>query len=468
MKGFLSQPKLEYVLFHLGCHIDLTPELSRLLFFVKNADDLQSYTNRIVFLQSAEDIRLEAVVTIGGLPILFPLSDKREIYSIDANNNLIFHHDILKSVFYLLSGYQEYQNKNSHDALNRFSFFDSIQCKLGITGKPIVNYYFEVIVQAIRLYGSGNNLRVSQRRVFNTFGFILSHDIDYVDLYTKNYFLYKAKEVIGIKQSKLSAWTNFRLGLTGFLKYTNLIKRDNPYWNFDFMRKAERDNNIRSVFYFLDKGILHSDAYYSFNEHRIVDLFEYLKEQDCEIGLHGTVESIVNRDKMQSSIEKLQKASNTAIAGVRQHRLLWHHPQTALIQESLGLKYDTTLGFAAHEGFRNSYCHPFRLYDFEKERMMELWEFPLNVMDVTLFAYQKYTIDEAFAKSLEVMGEVQKFGGVFSVLWHNSFFDEDLYPGITAFYVQLLKSISHAEPENILGVELVNHMDKFTDTYGKK
>lgn len=438
------------------------------LWFARDANEPQTCTNRIVFLLSKEDLRFEAIDEMEGLPILFPVSQQKELYFTDGNNNLIFCHDILKSAFYLLSGYQEYQNKDSHDALDRFSFLDSIQYKLRFANKPIVNYYFEIIVRAIHLYAEKNNLVVSQRRFFNTFGFILSHDIDYVDLYTKNYFLYKVKEVLGIRQSKLSTWTNFKLGLIGFLKYSNIIKRNNPYWNFDFMREVERDNNFRSIFYFLDKGILHSDAYYSFDEHRMVYLFEYLRKENCEIGLHGTVESISNREKMRSSIDKLQQASNVTIAGVRQHRLLWRHPETALIQESLGLKYDTTLGFAAHEGFRNSYCHPFRIYNFEEDRMMGLWEFPLNVMDVTLFAYQKYTCKDAFDKTLNVMHEVQKFGGVFSLLWHNSFFDEDLYPGVTKFYTELLKSIALAKPENILGVELVDRMDKITSTYGKK
>lgn len=468
MKGFLSQARLEYVLFHLTCHIDLSPEFAQRLRFARDASELPTCTNRVVFLLSKEDFQIEAIREVEGLPILFPVTEQKELYYIDSNNNLIFCHDILKSAFYLLSGYQEYQNKDSHDALNRFSFLDSIQYKLGFVDKPIVNYYFGIIVQAISLYGAKNNLPVSHPRIFNTFGFILSHDVDYIDLYTKNYFLYKVKEVVGIKQSKLPAWTNFKLGLIGFLKYSNIIKCDNPYWNFDFMRKVERDNNLRSVFYFLDRGILHSDSYYSFNEHRMIGLFKYLKQENCEIGLHGTVESISSREKMKSSIDKLQQASNVTIVGVRQHRLLWHHPETALIQESLGLKYDTTLGFAAHEGFRNSYCHPFRIYNFEEDRMTRLWEFPLNVMDVTLFAYQKYTIADAYDKSLHIMHEVKKFGGVFSLLWHNSFFDEDLYPGVTKFYAELLEGIALAEPENILGTELADRMDKITSTYGKK
>jgi hypothetical protein len=92
--------------------------------------------------------------------------------------------------------------------------------------------------------------------------------------------------------------------------------------------------------------------------------------------------------------------------------------------------------------------------------MIDMWEVPLMVMDGTLFSYQRYSIEKAFSACESLLEEVQKFGGVFTVLWHNSFFDEDTYPGITKFYETLLQRISEKQPENILGLELCNRMDK--------
>ncbi len=169
--------------------------------------------------------------------------------------------------------------------------------------------------------------------------------------------------------------------------------------------------------------------------------------------------SISDLNEMQRSLIKLNEACGVQIQGIRQHRLLWKHPLTACIQEKIGLTYDSTLGFAAHEGFRNSYCLPFKLYDFDNDRMLNLWEFPLTVMDVTLFAYQQYSVEEAFKKCQLLLEEIINFGGVFTLLWHNTFFDEQTYPGVRTFYENLLMEINQKQGENIVGNELQVRMN---------
>ena len=463
MIGLLSQPKRDYVLFHLGHHVQINAAIREKFSFVSHTDEIKGLSDRIVFLSSDQGLVPDQIKYIDNLPVLFPVSSRNDFFYQDEANNIVFGHDILKSIFYLLSGYQEYANASSRDALNRFAFEDSIQKKLSCIQKPLVNYYFEKMVEGIQLFCSNQNITFSRKKVFENFGFMLSHDIDFVDTYTANYFIFKIKEVLQIRKSRLSFSTNLILGLKGMLKYFNVLKKDNPYWNFDFLRSLERSNNFRSTFFFLDKGVLHSDAYYSFDEKRMTELFLYLQSEGCEIGLHGTVQSIDNAAKLKSSFDKLTEASKVSVVGIRQHRLLWNHPGTAIIQKSIGLQYDTTLGFAAHEGFRNSYCGPFKLYDFTNDKMLDYWEFPLNVMDVTLFAYQNYSPAVALEKCIQIMGEVRKFNGLFTLLWHNSFFDEDTYPGVTDFYKNVLAAIAKQQPENVLGSELLFRLNELNN-----
>ena len=59
---------------------------------------------------------------------------------------------------------------------------------------------------------------------------------------------------------------------------------------------------------------------------------------------------------------------------------------------------------------------------------------------------------------MNIVGEIKKFGGVLSLLWHNSFFDEETYPGVANTYEQLLHGIAAADPENILGAELLERL----------
>jgi hypothetical protein len=454
MDGYLTQAQQDYVIYHLNHHVSFSPELLKRFVFLKNEGDIDAIRNRVIFRLSERALCQDHILRFDGIPMLFPISESNSIFHIDANDNLVFEHDIIKSAFYLLSGYQEYENPNSSDNYGRFAYSDSIQSKQNFIQKPIVNYYFELIIDGLMVFAQKNNITISRKKNFQ-FSFILSHDIDAVDLYTHKYILYKLKEIFHLRPSRLSSLQNTRLMLSGLLKYTGLTKNDNPYWNFSFMRELERQHSLKSVFYFLDQGVENSDADYSFEEGRLRQLFKYVQEEGCEVGLHGSVESVSNQEKMRSSLEKLRANSHASISGIRQHRLLWKHPTTALIQKALGFQYDTTLGFSAHEGFRNSYCHPFKLFDFEKDCTIDLWEFPLNIMDVTLFSYQSYNPDQARRQCRMIIDEVQKFQGVLSVLWHNSFFDDLTYPGVSQFYKDLLSDIASRKPKNMLGQQLV-------------
>ncbi len=87
--------------------------------------------------------------------------------------------------------------------------------------------------------------------------------------------------------------------------------------------------------------------------------------------------------------------------------------------------YDSTLGFAEHYGFRNSYCLPFRPFDFRTGQAHDFLEIPLNVMDTTLHhpRYLQLAPEEILPALLPMFREIERFGGVATVLWHNENFD---------------------------------------------
>jgi hypothetical protein len=187
---------------------------------------------------------------------------------------------------------------------------------------------------------------------------------------------------------------------------------------------------------------------------------EYIHRNGCETGLHGSIKTADNEKAMLTAVAELKKNYPYQIKGIRQHFLKIACPETFNIQIKAGFKYDTTLGFAEHEGFRNSYCHPFRPYDIKEDKMMEIWEFPLNVMDVTLFHYRKLDFENAEKSVLDIVKEVKNFGGVFSMLWHNTMFDEYEIPGITVFYQELIKKIMAEGAESLTGEMLLNRLNE--------
>lgn len=460
MEGYLDRSKINYVLYHFQLLYDFDGDIRKRIIFLKDPEDIKSHKSKIIFILSKKGQDFNPIKKKCEIPILFPLSEEKGFYNF-YNDNLIFKDDLLKSAFYLLSGYQEYVS-NKKDFLNRFPYDYSVQKKLDIILKPVVNYYFQEIYEGLKRFCAKTNLRIQKRNWFNNFGFMLTHDIDRLDYYDIYYIGYKLKELLGLVESRYSRINTLKLLITGIFQYLNFINRKNPYWDFDFLRRIEKECNFRSVFYFLQKDQKHVDAYFDIEEPRIKNLIHNLVDQECEIGLHGTVSTSTSYEKMFENLKKLSAVYSQKIEGIRQHRLAFEHPKTFLFQKEVGLKYDTSLGFAAHEGFRNSFCFPFKPYDFEKKEMIDIWEIPLNVMDSTLLDYRGLSFPEAFSSIKSIIGEIKKFNGIFTLLWHNGYFDELRFEGIKSFYINMIREIKKDEPESILGKEIVQRFNSIT------
>ncbi len=453
MLGYLNKNQIDYVLYHLEHHFVIDKKLRNNIVFLEDANEITRYQNQVIFLLSSGDIDLTRGITINQIPVIFPISKEDCAFKI-IDSNIVFQHDFLKSSFYLLSGYQEY-NSNDIDKLGRFSYDSSIQSKLSIVHKPIVNYYFEFIIDGLKEYCTINNIPYNSTPIFKNFAFFLTHDIDRVKYFDSNTFLYQAKQILGIAKSELGKVKQIKEFIRVALNLANPFRRKDPYWNFDFLTSIEKQNNIKAAYFFLPKDQKHVDAYYSFKQKRILALFNDLKTKGHELGLHGTARSSADLKALEKNSLDFKAAAKIENIGIRQHRLLWQHPLTAINQDKTQFIYDTTLGFAAHDGFRNSYCHPFKLYDFAEDRMLNYWEIPLNTMDVTLFYYRRLNNEEVLKSIFSTINEVARFNGVYTLLWHNSFFNELELPGITKFYIDLISDIMKLEPESLVGSKII-------------
>lgn len=464
MKGFLNHEQIEYVLFHLGQHITISKAIRDSFVFIKEGENPSAFPGKIIFILSEKEISEDSVIFIGDLPILAPIKNYNKVFEV-LGKSLVFTTDLLKSSFYLLSGYQE-RGIPKPDPLGRFGFESSIQYKKEFLTRPVVNYYFEEIIRGISVFCSENNLECRRNEAFRNFCFFFTHDVDRIRYFNLNSMLYIVKQIAGFAESEKNKQWLVKELVRICLNSLNFSPKNDPYWNFDYMVGLESELSIHSTWFFLPKDQKHVDSYYKLNDRKIRKLIGMLRGKGHEIGLHGTVRSHDSAKAMGQIKELLLQATGEKETGIRQHRLMWKHPGTALIQESSGLVYDSTLGFAGHEGFRNSYCFPFRLFDFENNRMIEIWEIPLIIMESTLFDYRQLSYQDAEASIVSLVSEVNKFGGVFSILWHNSYLHEYLRPGINSFYSQIIQSIMKKEPESLTGLEIIKRMK--TANYGKR
>ncbi len=457
MNRILTKQEINYVFFHLEQHIKLPDKIKKFITFAYNLEIKEFDQPGIVFYLSSEGLDEKKIYNIDDIPVLFPIGSMNQFYSMKGDT-VFFHHDIIKSAFYLLSGYQEYKSKK-RDHLGRYLYDYSLQKELDIAHKPLVNYYFNYIIHGIESFCQKNHLQLQKKQAFNNFGFTLSHDVDRVDSYHIFEVLLKVKQFMGMSPSPYPPKIRFRLMLQSLFEYCNIFSKKNPFWNFEFLRNIEKRLHIKSVFYFLNRGQLHIDARYSLKEKRIRKLIEWLAQQErCEIGLHGTFASATTDQKLPQEKKKLEDVCSLPVKGCRQHFLNYKLPLTSTLQHQAGFIYSSTLGFPDHEGFRNSYCHPFKLFDFETQEIIDIWEIPLIMMEVTVLGYRKLDFDHITTVTETLLHEVQKFNGIYTLLWHNCQFDENLYPGIKTFYEKLLKLIVSKKPEKLTGIGVTDKL----------
>ena len=430
----LNKSKIDYIFYHLNQHIDLTALQNHIVFDNKKFTGDKSH---IFFPLS--NLELTKTFRINDTPVLYPLSNKKEFFYLDKNNNLIFYHDLLKSAFYLLSGYQETQPFKG-DQLGRFTYHDSIQKELGIADWPIVNEYFSIIIKGLTQFCKAHNIVLNKRSVWGAaeFALFLTHDVDRVDKWTFKEI--KTRIDMLIRSGFLKGWNYL------FEAIINYPSKKNPYWNFEWMKDLEKKYNFNSTWFFLPQGHPQIDAYYSFKEQRISELVRYFTECGDEIGLHGTFNSKEDPDIMKQNLDDVHNLSSRKIKKSRQHWLSFKHPDTLRILENLNIKYDSSWGFAEHYGWRNSYCLPFHPYDIDNDRMMTITELPLNAMDVTFFQYMNLDLEEAYRAFSKMINTCKKYNGLFVLLWHNSHFNETLLPGISRFYQNILQLLAENKP----------------------
>lgn len=354
------------------------------------------------------------------IPFLFDNNDHVEIITIHEGYVTI-NYDIVASAFYFLSGWNEYVSAQK-DQYGRISYHQSMIHQLNLINIPVVNYYFDILHSAqLKLH------QLEKKNIWgkNNFGVALTHDID----------------------TCWSAWLEgsfSELKKKRFLSIPKLLlqrfARKDDWFNFRLISEIDKQYGDSSTFYFLpQKGKSGSwkNADYNITSTSIQKEISKLKESGHEISVHGSFGTHTDADKFKNDIERI---GNKPVVGNRFHFLMFNAEKTVSVLEQCNIKYDTTLGFAEQPGFRRGTCYPFFLYNFEEDRISDVIEIPLIVMDTTL-GHPKYlglSQDEAFEKVKPLIDQVIKFNGVLTLLWHNTYFSDYKYTGWKEVYVEIL------------------------------
>ena len=344
--------------------------------------------------------------------ILFPDTGKR---------------DYLATAFYLINSFQEYnaeQNPESLDKYVRFRFSASLQNKFNCIEKNLVQECFDQFyLEQSELAG----LAKPEDRKTKVF---LSHDIDSI---YGSFF-----------EDGMWALQKGRFDIILRLIMNEVLFR--PNWkNMDRIAKLHSANDLKSTFFWIATNKVSANGIK--NADYSIQKMNKLTEISKSNGLHKSAYDTSFEEELQLLPFKTKLN--------RYHYLKFNLPNAWNDLEDAKLKLDSSLGFAEHCGFRNSYGLPFRPYHIGEQRKFSFVEVPLNMMDRTLQSYMKIPLEKTATTIIDFI-EKNKTNCILSLLWHNNFFAKYKYGGYLEEYKKVLQYLHEEKMQSITPEEIIN------------
>lgn len=335
------------------------------------------------------------------IPLIFPNDKHQEAGGMGVGNL-----DIFGTIFFFLSRYEEYLSFDG-DEIGRFSSEQSLATSF--LQRPVVDEYLWLL--ADHLKKSFPNVVP----VLSGYRLELSHDIDVPHSWLeRNSWLLLRSMARGVLKERSLSQT-----LTRMRSYFDV--RYDPAFCFDWMMKEAESRGLSSTFYLLTGGNHPYDLNYDLFSTPIRSLLEDIQARGHKIGLHGSIESAVCGELLRSERLRLESASKLLVTKGRQHFLRFCAPLSWQAMVTAGITEDSTLGYHDRAGFRCGTARSFQVFDVGIGKVIPLQEQPLICMEHSLLAqgYQGLSFDDAYDYARNLWEQVKKFGGNFTLLWHN-------------------------------------------------
>lgn len=340
--------------------------------------------------------------------------------------DVFVHYDIPGLVYWMLTRLEEIGRKDLDDH-SRFPANSSHAFKHGYLERPIVDEWLCILGQVIK--------RVWPQIVLkkHTFEMKVSHDVDGPARYafqrvgglirTMGGDLIRRKDV---KSAFMGPWV--------WLNSRREIHPRDPANTFDWLMEQSEKHGLTSAFYFIcGRTDSAKDALYDPEMPQIRELMKKLHQRGHEIGLHPSYNTYQAPELISQEANRLRKVCREEGIdqdewGGRMHFLRWDQAVTLKAWDDARMSYDSTLSYADRPGFRCGTCYEYPAFDVINGEFLGLRIRPLIAMDCTVIADRYLALgstERAYKKFSELKERCQEVGGVFTLLWHNSYFSCD-------------------------------------------
>lgn len=327
-----------------------------------------------------------------------------------ADGSIVFYADIIAAAFFMLSRWEE-TVISIRDRHGRFPATASVAYKQEFLDRPIVDEYALILRAWLQV------LRPQWKPKQRKFSVKLSHDVDFIQRFPN---FYRGLRALGGDLLKRRSITQFAQTINDLRAMAFAPEQDNYIRGIYLLAELSAKYGFDSAFYFMADGPGPFGCGYDPSSLLVKKCIDDLREMGFEIGFHPGYDTFLDPQRLATEKSRLDAVLGETQSGGRQHFLRFRVPNTWRHWEQAGLTYDSTVGYADYEGFRCGTCHPFHPFDIEQNRELNLWEYPLIVMDGTLKQYRKFTPQEGKARILELAQRCRQVEGTFTLLWHNS------------------------------------------------
>jgi hypothetical protein len=343
------------------------------------------------------------------------------------NSNLTVPFDLFGAAFWLLSRYEEYLPHKS-DAENRFAYKSSLAYQYDFLHYPLVNVWLAAFKKILL---NEFPLLEFRRREYN---FLSTIDID-------NVYKYKHKGLVrtvaGFISDKNFEERKRRLRII-------FEKEPDPFDCYDFLIQAHKQTKTKAIYFFLLGDYGPNDKNHASTDLRFQSLIKHLADYSL-VGLHPSYGSNNRLKQLKKEVSRLGNITHKLITKSRQHFSMLKFPQTYKDLLQAGIFADYSLGYANYNGFRASYCFPYRWYSLDIESVSSLTLHPYCLSEVTLMEESEKNNIPKLDLANKVMNEVKTHNGQLISIFHNNTFTED----VKKFYVEFLTLANNPAPSKI-------------------
>lgn len=325
--------------------------------------------------------------------------------------------DLFGAAFWLLTRYEEYLPHKT-DNYNRFHYRSSLAYQYGFLHIPIVNLWLQELKSILQV--KYPDIIFKER----AYSFLASIDID-------NAYKYKFKGFV----RTLAGFVSDR-NISKMLQRLRIIfnKEKDPFDCYDFLIQAHKQKEIAAIYFFLLGDYGPNDKNHEASNLNFQVLIKHLADYSM-VGIHPSFGSNNNQHQLKVETNRLSNITHKTITKSRQHFSVLRFPSTYRDLLQAGILMDYSMGYPNFNGFRASYCHPYKWYNLELESPNALLIHPFCISEVTLLSDSQKENRSLLELAQPIINETKKYNGQLISIFHNDLFTEEM----KKFYEEFLK-----------------------------